>query len=108
MLSLALPISVIGGNFTSLWLTYKDGKDKKEPSVPSMHARLNQLEDNMSKHINALEVMLRKFGKYERQIERVMAKLRDKMKAKKEEVDFMSQRMAMRVGRCALRCCNTC
>ena len=49
ILSLALPISVLGSNFTSAWLSQKDGqKASSRPQAP----RIVEMDEQLSTHVN--------------------------------------------------------
>jgi len=82
---LALPISVIGANFTQQWVIYKDNEKMKE-QADKLGPHFKELVRSMTEHNSVMEELLNEIRIIESQMEKLVTRIRNKLdKVKAEE-----------------------
>lgn len=84
ILALALPIAVIGTNFTNEWDEYK----KRQSMQPSMSPNLRALLQSLGDHSSSMEDFMRMFDSADQKIDEARSQLSDKGNLRQRDIEL--------------------
>mmetsp|Transcript_40445 Transcript_40445/g.114522 ORF Transcript_40445/g.114522 Transcript_40445/m.114522 type:complete len:747 (-) Transcript_40445:91-2331(-) len=87
LLVMALPISVIGTNFTAEWMDYKDMLAQQE-SMRMLPENVKTFESLLAEHATNVEYIISRYTQTEAELDHLRMKLQDKITQNKTHVDL--------------------